>query len=103
MFYIPMMDKDRIGAGYSPSTQWYRAGPIIERERVVVVPAAGQIDDDPWEFHCWQAQTFQDHLNDNLDERSWFDGETILIAAMRCYVASKLGSVVDIPAELVSK
>jgi hypothetical protein len=31
-----------------------------------------------------------------------FDGQTELIAAMRCFVASKLGDVVDIPEELLS-
>jgi hypothetical protein len=35
-------------------------------------------------------------LSINMD----FHGDTPLIAAMRCYVASKLGSLVDVPKEL---
>ena len=31
------------------------------------------------------------------------EGKTPLIAAMRCYVESKLGSEVDIPEELLTK
>jgi hypothetical protein len=30
----------------------------------------------------------------------WWLGDTPLIAAMRCYVASKLGDDIDIPEEL---
>lgn len=36
-------------------------------------------------------------------ERTVWSGPTPLIAAMRCYVASKLGDTVDIPEELTSK
>lgn len=40
------------------------------------------------------ARSFVQDMND------WGDGTTPLIAAMRCYVASKLGDVVDVPEEL---
>jgi hypothetical protein len=62
------------------STDWAQGGAIIEREGIALIPG-------------WTA------------ERPGFsaDGETALIAAMRCYVASKLGDEVEIPSELTSE
>jgi len=62
---------------YNPSGDWMQGGPIIEREGIALIPG-------------WTA------------ERPGFsaDGPTPLIAAMRCYVASKLGDDVEIPEEL---
>ncbi len=77
---------------YSPSTNWNQGGPIIEREGV--------------ELQCWRNSRI-DHwtavLPDQVNEEGdpiW-DGPTPLIAAMRCFVASRLGDDVDIPAELI--
>ena len=66
------------------STDWSQGGPIIERERITIDP----FDD----FPNWCA-TIPGH-----QYRVY--GPTLLIAAMRCYVASKLGDEVDIPEEL---
>jgi len=71
---------------YSPSTDWAQGGPIIERENISV------IHDECAEEH-WVAQTINDIYG---------DGPTPLIAAMRCYVASKLGDEVDVPDELIN-
>lgn len=65
------------------SSVWSQAGPIIEREGLCVNP------DFP---RGWMAIT-------NNAELMQF-GPTPLIAAMRCYVASKLGDEVEIPEEL---
>lgn len=64
------------------STDWTQGGSIIERERLSVYDLGG----DEW------------GADDNLTPRS--TGQTPLIAAMRCYVASKLGDEVDVPEEL---
>lgn len=77
---------------YSPSTDCDQGGPIIERERLCV---GYRHQCDP-EFCptldrntvCWARTTAGGHLK---------YGPTLLIAAMRCYVASKLGNEVDIP------
>lgn len=61
---------------YKPSTDWSQGGPIIEREKMGVFPTH-----DGW------AAGMQ-------------SGPTPLIAAMRCYVANKLGDEVEIPKEL---
>ena len=73
---------------YSPSTDWSQGGPIIERERISV------IDVDGYDF--WKA----DRLNKEAIPVINY-GPTPLIAAMRCYVASKLGDEVEIPKELI--
>ena len=71
---------------YLPSTDWAQGGPIIEREKIRL--------DTTWngEDGNWSARI------DSVG--GWWLGETPLIAAMRCYVASKLGDVVDVPKEL---
>lgn len=68
------------------STDWSQGGPIIEQERIKCDPRKGQ-----WEASIW---------NEACTQNSFF-GPTPLIAAMRCYVASKIGDVVDIPDELI--
>jgi hypothetical protein len=68
---------------FCPSTDWTVGGPIIERERIGV-----------WHYQQkdWMASWWK-------DGRQAF-GPTPLIAAMRCFVASRLGESVDIPEEL---
>jgi hypothetical protein len=69
---------------YNPSGGWWEGGPIIEREKLDVF-CSGQI---------WDAST-GDRGNNSVQS-----GPTPLIAAMRCYVASKLGDEIDLPKEL---
>ena len=66
----------------SPSIDWSQGGPIIERERIELKDDGGT---------DWLAS----HNNESVEF-----GPTPLIAAMRCYVASKLGDEVEIPEEL---
>ncbi len=69
------------------STNWAQGGPIIEREAITVSegsPVAGL----EW-MACDRGSTHIQH------------GPTYLIAAMRCYVASKLGDDINIPEELL--
>lgn len=67
---------------YSPSTNWSQGGPIIERELIGV----GYDQELGWV---------------GIDADAYYQtGETPLIAAMRCYVASQLGDTVDVPEEL---
>jgi len=75
---------------WHPSTNWLQGGPIIERVGVSVLPF-----DDRWEARC--ACAIQRSPARFIERR----GPTSLVAAMRCYVASKLGDEVDVPEELV--
>lgn len=77
------------GDWWSPSSNWIQAGPIIERERLQLSP--GYAHDE----HRWSAVRY-DHMFD-YDLDCFMGGETPLIAAMRCYVASKLGDEVELP------
>ena len=61
---------------YSPSTDWAQGGVIIEGEQLSIEC----IDSERW--LC-----------------GWSEGATPLTAAMRCYVASKLGDEVELPTE----
>jgi len=71
---------------YTPSTDWAQGGAIIERECITVEHAG------VWIGRCWKAS--------DGDEQIEIEGATPLVAAMRCYVASKLGDEVEIPDEL---
>jgi hypothetical protein len=77
---------------YAPSANWSQAGPIIEREEIGIqcVPAGTC---KGW----WALVTSCFHDRSSPDE---VRGDTPLVAAMRCYVASKLGDTIDIPEEL---
>ena len=70
-----------------PSTNWSQGGPIIEREHISI------IDCDGYDF--WRA----DKMNAQAQVVTAY-GSTPLIAAMRCYVASKLGDEVEIPEDM---
>jgi hypothetical protein len=69
------------------STDPSQAYPIIEREKIATDPDA---DDGQW-----AAST--------RDAPCYWVGPTPLVAAMRCYVASKLGDTVDVPDELTGE
>ena len=69
-------------------SDWAEAGPIIERERISVISDFHEIKEG------WLAESYQGNIQQF--------GPTPLIAAMRCYVASKLGEEVEIPEELTA-
>jgi len=73
------------------STDWAAGGSIIEREEISISRefSSGRI-----EWAAWTPAPFRD------DAEAFGYGETALVAAMRCYVASKLGDEVEIPDEL---
>jgi hypothetical protein len=65
---------------YHPSTHWGIGGRIIEREHITL--------------RCYTDALWDASIG-RLDYVA--DGTTPLIAAMRCYVASKLGDEVQLP------
>jgi len=64
------------------STDWAQGGPIIEREKIDVL----------YEHDLRWVAVPQKGIESY--------GPTPLIAAMRCYVASKLGDEIELPTEL---
>lgn len=80
-------DGDLIGNDYFDYLEWDQGGPIIERERISIrqwtnVPIVNAYM--PAEDAAWSS-----------------DAKSPLVAAMRCYVASKLGDKIEVPDELV--
>ena len=77
------------------STDWALAGPIIEREGIALdcLRTCFVID-------SWVAASEMVREGDYDSPVIKFTGPTPLIAAMRCYVASKLGDEVEVPNEL---
>ena len=73
------------------STNWSQGGPIIEREKCIATIERLNNGD-------FRVQMPYDLTEDRPGR--YFYGSTPLIAAMRCYVASKLGDDVNIPDEL---
>lgn len=71
------------------STDWYLAGPIIEREEISTEFRRAEFKD------LWIAYKLGQPDEDNPQ-----GGPTPLIAAMRAYVMAKLGDEINIPEEL---
>lgn len=70
----------------SYSTDWSQGGPIIERESISILCT----DDYEWVAGYGTTQW----------DRGCPTSPTPLIAAMRCFVASKMGDDIEIPQEL---
>lgn len=79
---------------WEPSTKWSQGGPIVERARIRLIPWH-RPEDAPMHGY-WHAGIYTDRF-----DAETYSGPTPLIAAMRCFVASKLGDEVDVPEELV--
>lgn len=80
---------DRI---FCPHRSWEQGGPIIEQIQ-------------GFELKCWLESKPESRCEAHIHnyDGDWIAfGPTPLIAAMRAYVASKLGSTIEIPAELVN-
>lgn len=99
---VTTMDFDELGVGcvqaepdrfmnnsrcWAPTRYWQQASPIIERESIYLMPNENA---DGWFAHKVGG------------EQGDYGGPTPLVAAMRCFVASKLGDEVEIPDELVT-
>lgn len=80
------------------STNWAKAGEIIDRE-IDSLRKRSEAEElslaYPNPNFKFKAEIFTD------DDYFCGFGSTPLIAAMRCYVTSKLGDIVDIPEELI--
>lgn len=74
---------------WKPHEDWAQGGPIIERERIGLswVESNWRYMDGCWSGVCTGQIRY---------------APTPLVAAMRCFVASKLGDEVDVPEELMA-
>lgn len=78
-------------SAYNPSSDWSQGGPIIEREGIQLIPSITKCE-QPWH----SSNPVNDYVSHHY-------GPTPLIAAMRCYVASKMGGEIEVPDELVKE
>lgn len=85
---LAVEDSDDNIEGFMPSTDWSQGGPIIERERILIQPEIGKEGAN----NAWSAIAV-----DGFEEF----GPTPMIAAMRCFVASRMGENIQIPDELI--
>lgn len=76
---------------FTPSTDWAQGGPIIEREGISSIRKT--VEPTRW---VSEYSNGCEHLDQARNH-----GPTALIAAMRCYVASKLGGTVEVADELI--
>jgi hypothetical protein len=70
------------------ATDWAQGGPIIEREGINLFQRKGIAAKEGRPWLAYNEAQLEQH------------GPTPLIAAMRCYVASKLGDEIVLPKEL---
>jgi len=92
MRYAPGQFSDE--EAYTPSTNWSQGGPLIEREEIQTSCQTNGPSKGQWGANMW----FINRQGALVCRRLY--GKTLLIAAMRCYVASKLGDEIDVPEEL---
>ena len=60
------------------SSDWLWCGPLIEREGIALLPR----EEGDWSATC--------------EDGAWH-GHTPLVAAMRCFVASRMGDTIEVP------
>ena len=73
---------------FNPSVNWTQGGPIIEQEKIELIPPTNESDLE------WVAVWYKG------EDAGMQGGTSPLIAAMRCFCCSKLGDIVDVPEEL---
>ena len=75
---------------------WEQGGAIIDREDIAISP----LPDGLWRAYAADGTMWAPHGVEVFNWKRKQQGYHPLIAAMRCYVASKLGDEVEIPTEL---
>lgn len=93
LWYVATGDPD--DEPYMPSENWAQGGPIIEREGIAtreIPPVSG--DNGHIFTRRWIAEMFR---FPGGPRRAVAYGTTPLVAAMRCYVVSRLGDEVNVP------
>lgn len=120
--YSPVPTFSGLGFEYPAtnySTDWAQGGPIIEREKISIIRLEDDSVTDDNGDYCGRIPVYgavigeyfeEDQLRSSYGE-AWGEiiyigyelvtkGQTPLMAAMRCYVASRLGDDIDLPEEL---
>lgn len=83
-----MVPNNRQYIWFKPTTDWAQGGPIIKQNHVGLVSPTNNLS------MFWTADIGYE------SKFTQFDHDP-LVAAMRCYVTSKLGDTVEVPEELI--
>lgn len=84
VLYDPVQEIEVIPRPFHAS--WADGGPIIERERINVLKS--DVGNEPW--YAVRYPEDSHYIDTTYWDEEWY-GATPLIAAMRCFVASKFG------------
>jgi hypothetical protein len=77
---------------FQPSSDWAKAGPIIHREGILMGPSP------------FPGEPYAACVGSEWDTGAFTQsGSTPLIAAMRCFVTSKLGPQIEVEEELAAR
>lgn len=114
-YWIKLDDEDRALStkwsdqqNFAPTALWAHGGLIIEREGIGMLFDAGSAcresawfatPDDQQVSHGYEGENFDPAFM--VYEADGCYGPTALVAAMRCFVTSKLGPEVEVPDVLV--
>jgi hypothetical protein len=80
--------------GQKYATDWENGGEIIERERLTTGYSDGTNKYRQMEGFSEEQEAYAQYQN---HPHHFMVGRTVLIAAMRCYIAAKLGDEVELP------
>ena len=78
---------------FTPTSNWAQGGPIIERGEIGIKRRSPCMKGEEWEA--------SPSITAKGAGGRWGVGPTPLVAAMRCYVISKMGEAIDLPNELL--
>lgn len=93
---------------YTPASRWEQGGPIIEREGIHLHPirseghSMGGLALAKIERKTGPTVNWGCYRKVGIEPGAIVAGESMLIAAMRCYVAERRGRLVDVPAEIAA-
>ena len=85
---------------FRPSTDWRHGGPIIERADISF--RKYHRPDSPTHGTYYAKICMESGTIIYWSKKTDYTGPTPLIAAMRCYVASRLGGEIEVPDELLA-
>ncbi|MBN8754945.1 MULTISPECIES: phage protein NinX family protein [Variovorax] len=84
-FWVAKADGRASEADFTPSSNWAHGGPIMEREGIHVAPM-------PAKGGTWCAISMgRLPVQSSGGRGTWVEGPSLLVAAMRAYVAAKFG------------
>ena len=96
---IYLCEGGEVGFMFRPSTDWSQGGPIIERNHIALDYYPDGSYDNGGMWLAVITRGAEDGVEDGIEQIAG-EGPTPLVAAMRCFVASRLGEEVEVPDDM---